>query len=73
MKCNDIIPTAETWIGKDGVERSGIEIKKWDILMVPIQAVNKSKRIWGEDAESFRCVGFRCLDLSSYADRLCQT
>jgi len=54
MKCNDIIPTAETWIGRDGVERSGIEIKKWDILMVPIQAVNKSKRIWGEDAESFR-------------------
>jgi len=54
MKGNDIIPTAETWIGRDGVERSGIEVNKWDILTVPIQTVNKSKRIWGEDAGVFR-------------------
>jgi hypothetical protein len=54
MKDTDIIPTAETWIGRDGVERSGIEVNKHDIITVPIQAVNKSKRLWGEDACAFR-------------------
>jgi cytochrome P450 len=56
MKDADIIPTADTWIGRDGVERSGIEVQKGDIITVPIQTVNKSKRIWGEDAGSFRWV-----------------
>jgi cytochrome P450 len=60
MKDRDVIPTAETWVGRDGVERSGIEVKKGDIITVPIQAVNKSKRIWGEDAGVFRCVVSIC-------------
>jgi len=54
MKDTDIIPTAETWVGRDGVERSGIEVRKHDIITVPIQAINTSKRIWGEDASVFR-------------------
>jgi len=50
----DVIPTAETWVGRDGVERKGIKVKKGDIITVPIQAVNRSRRIWGEDAGVFR-------------------
>jgi hypothetical protein len=56
MKDRDVIPTAEPWVGKDGKERRGIEVRKWDIITVPIQGVNRCKRIWGEDAELFRWV-----------------
>lgn len=55
-KSADVIPTAGTWVGRDGVERSGIEVRKGDMLSVPIQAINRSKKIWGEDAWVFRYV-----------------
>jgi len=54
----DIIPTSEPWIGRDGEERKGIEVRKGDIIFVPISAVNRNKRIWGEDAGEFRYMLF---------------
>jgi cytochrome P450 len=54
----DIIPTSEPWIGRDGKERKGIEVRKGDIIFVPISAVNRNKRIWGEDAGEFRYMLF---------------
>lgn len=38
-----------------GITRQTIPIRKWDIISVPIQAINKSKVFWGEDAGVFRC------------------
>lgn len=55
---HDLIPTKDEYVGVDGVRRSGIEVKKWDIISVPIQAVNKDVGIWGEDAAEFRWVRF---------------
>lgn len=30
-------------------------LPKGAIVKIPIQTINKSKEIWGEDAEEFRC------------------
>ena len=32
-----------------------VPIRKWDIISVPIQAINKSEMFWGEDGGMFRC------------------
>jgi len=42
------------YLDKNGVRRYGIRVKKWDIITVPIQAINKSKAQWGQDAHLFR-------------------
>ena len=39
-----------------------IPIRKWDIISVPIQAVNNAEMFWGKDAGIFRC-GFLFLFL----------
>ena len=31
-------------------------ISKGDSIFIPIQTVNRSKQLWGPDAEEFRCV-----------------
>uniref|UniRef100_A0A8H7XTF7 Cytochrome P450 n=1 Tax=Psilocybe cubensis TaxID=181762 RepID=A0A8H7XTF7_PSICU len=36
-----------------GNRRSTISVRKWDIISVPIQAINKSEAFWGEDAKLF--------------------
>ena len=38
------------------IARSLHSIKKGDIISIPIQAMNKSKSIFGQDAEKFKCV-----------------
>jgi Cytochrome P450 len=35
--------------------RQTIPIRKWDIISVPIQAINKGEMFWGKDAGIFRC------------------
>lgn len=51
-------------VGKEGYvdryrrRRWSLTVKRWDIITVPIQAVNKSTELWGEDAGEFRCVLF---------------
>ena len=35
---------------------SYISIKKGDIISIPIQAMNKCKSVFGDDAEKFMCV-----------------
>ncbi|KAJ7134340.1 cytochrome P450 [Mycena epipterygia] len=39
---------------KTGKRLSGIRVKKWDIITIPIQAINKSHALWGEDARAFK-------------------
>jgi len=39
---------------KNGKRLYGIRVKKWDIITIPIQAINKSQALWGEDARSFK-------------------
>ncbi|KZP19241.1 cytochrome P450 [Athelia psychrophila] len=53
-KNTDVIPTSAPWVGRDGVTRTGIEIRRGDIISVPIQAVNRGEGVWGADAGVFR-------------------
>jgi hypothetical protein len=60
MHERDEIPVGKDgYVDKHGKRRWSIPVKKWDIVTVPIQAINKSTELWGEDASEFRCVSFR--------------
>lgn len=48
------VPGAGGYVDKHGQRRWGIRVKKWDIISVPIQAINKSTALWGKDAHLFR-------------------
>lgn len=50
----DVIPTSAPWVGRDGRARSGIEVRRGDIISVPLQAVNRGEGVWGADAGVFR-------------------
>ncbi|KAJ6584658.1 cytochrome P450 [Mycena capillaripes] len=41
-------------VDKTGKRLYGIRVKKWDIITIPIQAINKSQALWGEDARTFK-------------------
>ncbi|TFY57970.1 hypothetical protein EVJ58_g6705 [Rhodofomes roseus] len=51
---DDVVPVARPVIDRRGRACSEIHVRKGDIITVPIQAMNKSKEVWGEDAEVFR-------------------
>jgi cytochrome P450 len=54
---DDEIPVRRPFQDKNGKTRRCIKVKKHDIITIPIQAINKSKDVWGEDAHVFRYVG----------------
>ncbi|PPQ66616.1 hypothetical protein CVT26_009377 [Gymnopilus dilepis] len=56
MRERDEIPLqeGEILIDKNGHRRWTIPVKKWDIISVPIQAINRSSDLWGDDAGLFR-------------------
>jgi cytochrome P450 len=57
MRERDEIPVGkEGYVDRYGRRRWTIPVKRWDIVSVPIQAINKSTALWGEDAGEFRCV-----------------
>ncbi|THV03802.1 cytochrome P450 [Dendrothele bispora CBS 962.96] len=37
-----------------GTRRSSIPVNKWDIISIPISAINRSSEVWGSDAKVFR-------------------
>ncbi|KAJ7246417.1 cytochrome P450 [Mycena rebaudengoi] len=41
-------------IDKAGNRLYGIRVKKWDIITIPISAINKSQAFWGEDSRAFK-------------------
>uniref|UniRef100_A0A0W0FNH7 Cytochrome p450 n=2 Tax=Moniliophthora roreri TaxID=221103 RepID=A0A0W0FNH7_MONRR len=51
---DDIIPLGEGYIGKDGKTKDHVRIKKGQTILINIQAINRSKKIWGEDAHEFK-------------------
>ncbi|KAF8798856.1 cytochrome P450 [Phlegmacium glaucopus] len=50
---NSISESHQSQLGS-GIAKQTIPIRKWDIISVPIQAINKSEVFWGEDAGVFR-------------------
>ncbi|KIJ14924.1 hypothetical protein PAXINDRAFT_78289 [Paxillus involutus ATCC 200175] len=51
---DDEIPVRRPFYDLNGQLNTVIKIAKHDIITIPIQAINKSKPIWGEDAHAFR-------------------
>jgi Cytochrome P450 len=65
MRERDEIPVGkEGYVDRYGRRRWSIPVKRWDIVSVQIQAINKSRALWGEDAGEFRCVS-RCYFFST--------
>ncbi|KAJ7043830.1 cytochrome P450 [Mycena alexandri] len=56
MRDEDVIPVTsrQHCLDKTGKRLDGIRVKKWDIITIPIQAINKSQALWGEDAWAFK-------------------
>ncbi|PSS37069.1 hypothetical protein PHLCEN_2v1108 [Hermanssonia centrifuga] len=50
----DTVPVAAPFRDRNGNLCSQIELKKGDIISVPIQAINKARSEWGDDAAEFR-------------------
>ena len=62
---SDNIPVERPFLDRWGRVRHGVRVSKGDIITVPIQAINKSRQIWGEDAQLFKCVGlgYACISV----------
>ncbi|KAI0642657.1 cytochrome P450 [Trametes meyenii] len=50
----DVIPVSAPVVDRRGRQFSEIRVRKGDIISIPIQALNKSTEVWGDDAEVFR-------------------
>lgn len=53
---DDEIPVQQPFRDKYGELNATIKVSKHDILTIPIQAINKSYSIWGQDAHIFRYI-----------------
>lgn len=51
---NDRIPLSKPVKLRDGREIDYVDVRKGQVIHVPIIAIHKSKEMWGEDAEEFR-------------------
>ncbi|KZV69777.1 cytochrome P450 [Peniophora sp. CONT] len=51
---DDLIPTDHEWIDVHGVKHSGVPVAVGDTVFLPIEMLNTSTSIWGEDATDFR-------------------
>lgn len=51
---DDVVPVARPFVDRRGRACGEIRVRKGDIVTVPLQAMNKSREVWGEDAEVFR-------------------
>ncbi|CAL1709425.1 unnamed protein product [Somion occarium] len=51
---DDVIPVGEPYTDRFGEVRDEIRIRKGDVIMVPILAMNRSTKLWGSDAHQFK-------------------
>ncbi|KAI0791591.1 cytochrome P450 [Irpex lacteus] len=51
---DDVIPLNTPFVDRNGVVQDAIHIKKGDTILIPMQAVNRWKPYWGQDAAEFR-------------------
>jgi cytochrome P450 len=49
-----VIPLAQPFVDIHGVTQDSVRINKGDLLTVPILSVNRSKELWGPDAELWK-------------------
>jgi len=51
---DDLLPLANPFTDNKGRVHNDVRIRKGDLILISIVAVNRDKSIWGEDAEEFR-------------------
>ncbi|KAH9886197.1 cytochrome P450 [Cubamyces lactineus] len=51
---DDVIPVSEPYVDRHGQVQDGIRISKGSPIIIPILSLNRSKKLWGEDAHEFR-------------------
>ncbi|KAI0742833.1 cytochrome P450 [Daedaleopsis nitida] len=51
---DDVIPVAESFVDRYGQVQDGIRISKGNPIFIPILSLNRSKKLWGEDAHEFK-------------------
>lgn len=50
----DAIPVRSPFVDRTGALRHSIPVRRHDIITLPLQAVNRSRALWGADADEFR-------------------
>ncbi|KAI0634036.1 cytochrome P450 [Trametes polyzona] len=50
----DVIPVSEPFVDRFGQVQDSIKISKGSSILIPILALNRSKKFWGEDAREFK-------------------
>ncbi|KAH9847039.1 cytochrome P450 [Lenzites betulinus] len=51
---DDVIPVSEPFVDRYGKVQDAIRISKGTPIVIPILSLNRSKRLWGEDAYEFK-------------------
>jgi cytochrome P450 len=51
---DDIIPLSKPVVLRDGTTTCEVKIRKGSVLHIPIEGLNTSKEIWGQDAHEFK-------------------
>ncbi|TBU23441.1 cytochrome P450 [Dichomitus squalens] len=51
---DDVIPVGEPFVDRYGQIQDSIKISKGTPIFIPILAINRSKKLWGEDAFEFK-------------------
>nr|BED42956.1 cytochrome P450 monooxygenase [Trametes versicolor] len=51
---DDVIPVSEPFVDRFGQVQDNIRISKGASILIPILALNRSKKYWGEDAHEFK-------------------
>ncbi|KAG8715191.1 hypothetical protein FRC11_005380 [Ceratobasidium sp. 423] len=54
MEDGSISPAVVTGLGADGVERTGIRVRKGDFIHLPFESMNTIRDMWGEDGHKFK-------------------
>ncbi|KAJ1309589.1 hypothetical protein OPQ81_006362 [Rhizoctonia solani] len=53
MPDGSISPAVVTGLGADGVQRTGIRVRKGDFIHLPFEALNSIRDMWSEDGHTF--------------------
>jgi cytochrome P450 len=51
---DDVLPLGAPFVGRDGVERTSVPMRKGEVVFIPIRLVNREEGIWGPDAGEWR-------------------
>ncbi|KAI0672471.1 cytochrome P450 [Trametes maxima] len=51
---DDVVPLSTPFTARDGTQHDSVRIAAGDKIIIPIEMMNRSKALWGDDAHEFR-------------------